>query len=143
MADPLHEGQPHGLALHLDRGSDVALFRQIADQVWEQVVDGTLRTGQRLPTVRQLAIDLGVHPNTVGQAYRELELLGVVTARSGEGTFVGLKPPDGAELERRRRLEAIGREAVAQAREAGFSVDELLDAVAELRSSEGNTGRTT
>ena len=122
------------LQITLDAGSKVPLYRQIVDRVWLEVIDGTLDPGERLPTTRGLAIDLSVHPNTVTRAYKELELLGVVIQRSGEGTFVGLRPPDREEFERRAAFEGLCRRAVNEARELGFTLDELIDTLAEFRS---------
>jgi GntR family transcriptional regulator len=93
-----------------------------------------LERGERLPTVRQWAIDLGVHPDTVARAYKELELLGVVVRRAGEGTFVGLKPPNRKELERQADLERLCRDMLAQTKGLGFTFDELLETLAELQS---------
>ena len=122
------------LQITLDTGSTVPLYRQIADRVWLEVIDGTLDPGERLPTIRGLAIDLSVHPNTVARAYKELELLGVVIQRSGEGTFVGFKPPDREEFERRAAFEGLCRRVVNEARDLGFTLDDLIDTLAELRS---------
>lgn len=122
------------LQITLDTGSTVPLYRQIVDRVWLEVIDGTLDPGERLPTIRGLAIDLSVHPNTVARAYKELELLGVVIQRSGEGTFVGLKPPDREEFERRATFEGLCRRVVNEARDLGFTLDELIDTLAEFRS---------
>jgi DNA-binding transcriptional regulator YhcF (GntR family) len=69
----------------------------------------------------------------VERAFEALERLGVVATRAGEGTFVGLTPPDADERERRCRLAELARDAVAGAAVLGFSVGELLDAVAEWR----------
>lgn len=121
------------LAAHLDRAGDQPLSRQIADRLWVEVIGGTLETGQRLPTVRQLAVDLGVHPKTVQHAYDELERLGVLTVRPG-GTFVSLAIPDAEARERLHRFEHACREAVRRAEELGFSIDDVMDMLQELRA---------
>lgn len=128
------------LKLKLDPGRDAPLYRQIVDHVWLDVIEDRLQPGQRLPTVRQLAIALGVHLDTVGRAYRELELLGVVHTRRGEGTFVGLKASQQAELERRRRLEAMCERVVADAREIGCSIQDVMDLLSEIRRSADKRG---
>ena len=94
MPDKPGAGATPQLATSLDPGSNLPLYRQIVDHVWVRVAEGVLDPGEKLPTVRQWAVDLGVHPNTVARAYKELELLGVVVRRAGEGTFEGLKPAD-------------------------------------------------
>ena len=124
------------LQFSLDTGSDVAPYQQLVEQMWQQVADGALDPGERLPTVRRLAIDLSVHPDTVNRAYKELELLGVVIQRPGEGTFVGLKPPDKQEFERRAEFEAVCRDVVSRAHALGFSLDELMETLAEFRNAE-------
>ncbi len=128
------------LAMYLDLGSGVPLHRQIVDRVWVEVMTGTLDTGARLPTVRQLAIDLGIHPNTVGRAYEELELLGVLATRAGEGTVVCLAEPDRSELERRARLDRLARDAATQAEALGVSLDQLIEVLATLRASARDAG---
>ncbi len=124
------------LNITLDTGSAAPLYRQIVNRLWLEVVDGTLDPGQRLPTARRLAIDLSVHPDTVARAYKELELLGVVIHRHGEGTFVGLKPTDKQELERRAEFETLCQESVERAKSLGFTLDELIETLGEFRSQE-------
>lgn len=114
----------------------------LVEEVWLAVVEGRLETGQRLPTARRLAVALGVSPRTVERAYAELERLGVAATRRGEGTFVGLDPPPEAERERHRRFAGLCRETVERARELGFGLDELLDALAEFRTMEEETHAT-
>lgn len=121
------------LVHHLDRSGDRPLSRQIVEFVWEEVVSGAVETGERLPTARQLAIDLGVSPNTVERAYAELKRLGVAESRPGEGTFVSLSPPPDEVRERVRALERTAREAADRVRALGLSLDELIEFLAELR----------
>lgn len=122
------------LQLTVDPSSDVPLYRQIVDHVWVKVASGILEPGNRLPTVRQVAIDLGVHLDTVERAYRELELLGVVVQHPGEGTFVGLRPPQKDEANRRAQLERVCHQAISQTQALGFSIDDLMEVLAEFRS---------
>ncbi len=130
MPDPSRAGEVSELAVTLDTGSDVPLYRQIADYVWLEVAEGTLEPGQRLPTVRQCAIDLGVHPDTVARAYKELEMLGVVR-RTGDGTFVGLKPADKNEVERHAALASLCGDVLARIGELGFTLDEFVETLSE------------
>jgi GntR family transcriptional regulator len=67
--------------IHLDLKSGVPFYRQIIDQVKAAIATETIAAGDRLPTVRQLAVDLSINPNTVSRAYTELELTGLVQAR--------------------------------------------------------------
>lgn len=121
------------LAARLADTPDRPATQIIIEDVWQSVVDGTLESGERLPTVRELAIALNVGPRVIERAYGELERRGVVATRTGEGTFVSLAPPSESERERHQRLAEIARHAVERARDTGFGVDELIDAVRDWR----------
>ena len=125
------------LAERLASGGGEPAAHLIVEELWEGVVAGRLRTGARLPTARQLAIALGVSPRSVERAYAELERRGVIRTQPGEGTFVRLDPPSAEQQERRREFAALCRDVVARTRALGFSLDELLDALAEYRTVGG------
>jgi GntR family transcriptional regulator len=123
------------LASSLDPGLGTPLSRQIVEWVWLEVVSGGLETGERLPTARQLAVDLGVTPRVVERAYAELERLGVVSHRPGEGAFVSVTPPPEQERERHTRFAELCRDVLARAEALGFTVTDMMDALAELRDA--------
>jgi len=129
------------LAATLDPGAEKPLSSQIVDQIWLEVISGTIETGERLPTVRQLAVHLGLNPKTVDRAYEQLERLGIVSTRHGEGTYVRLNVPDDDARRRRGELELCGLEAVARAEALGFSVEDLLDMLDDIRTAKRNQGR--
>ncbi len=114
----------------LDENSGVPVYRQIMDQVRGGIALGALRPGDQLPTVRQLAVDLAINPNTVVRAYRELELGGLLDSNQGTGTFIREQQVEGGKQERARQLAQIVRDCVARAGAAGFTVQELME---ELR----------
>jgi GntR family transcriptional regulator len=93
---------------------------------------GSLTAGDQLPTVRQMAVDLSINPNTVLRAYRELELAGLLETHQGTGTFVARKKLERKDAERERQLTHLANEFAARAGAAGFSVEELLDRLSEL-----------
>jgi GntR family transcriptional regulator len=109
------------------------IYVQIVDEVRRGRVLGMLMPGDPLPSVRQLAADLGVNPNTVKQAYRELEREGLVHVRRGQGTFVTDLNVDGAERE--RMLRSVAERALAQARRLGARGEELIEAVRVVERS--------
>lgn len=127
------------IAAFLDPGRQQPLPRQIVDCVWLEVVEGSLETGERMPTVRQLSIELGLTPRAVERAYEQLEKLGVLASRPGEGTFVSLNAPDGEIRERWVRLEEICRDAASGAGALGFTIDDLIDALVDLRVPHNNS----
>jgi GntR family transcriptional regulator len=115
------------MRIQLDVKSGVPFYRQIIDQVKSAIATGRLEPGDRLPTVRQLAVDLSVNPNTVSRAYTELELTGLVETHMGSGTFVGQKKVEQDEVERRRILDEISQEFLSRASSHGFTLDDILE----------------
>jgi len=115
------------IKVQLDVKSGVPFYRQVIDQVRSAMATGLLEPGDRLPTVRQLAVDLSVNPNTVSRAYTELELTGLVETHMGSGTFVGQKKVEQDEVERRRILDQICQEFLSRASSHGFDLDDILE----------------
>jgi GntR family transcriptional regulator len=128
-------------AFRLDLASGVPVYRQIIDQVTGGMAAGRLRPGAQLPTVRQLAVDLAVNPNTVMRAYRELEIRGILETQQGTGTFISRQPVAVDEVERQRRLDQLAGEFAARAGAEGFAVRDLLAALRELDSERGRKGK--
>ena len=119
----------------LDLGSGVTVYRQIIDQVLGGIASGGLNPGEQLPTVRQLAVDLAVNPNTVVRAYRELEIRGVLDTHQGTGTFVANKRIEKKSAERDRQLSQMAGEFAARTGAAGFSLEDLIERLRELLPS--------
>lgn len=97
------------------------------DQVRGAVASGRLAVGDQLPTVRQLAVDLAINPNTVARAYRELELGGVLETHQGTGTFIAALRMRGGQEERSRQLAQIVADTVVRAGAIGFTVEDLIE----------------
>jgi len=122
--------KPRPFRFRLDPQSGVPIYRQIIDQVTGGIAAGALHEGVQLPTVRQLAVELSINPNTVIRAYSELEIRGVLNSEQGTGTFIASR--NGAaktrrdETERVRLLERFVDEFTARAGSNGFTVEELI-----------------
>ena len=116
--------------IRLDLQSGVPVYRQIIDRILSGISAGSLKSGDQLPTVRQLAVDLAINPNTVVRAYRELEIRGVLETQQGTGTFVSHKKVERKQVERERELDQLVSDFVARAGMAGFTIEELIE---ELR----------
>ena len=116
--------------IQIDQRSGVPLYRQIIDQILIAISAEELKPGERLPTVRQLAIETQVNPNTVSKAYRELEIRGIVNTQRGNGTF-GAGDPGVARDEalHRVRLEKYCEAIIAEAGKMGVSLTELVEAL--------------
>jgi GntR family transcriptional regulator len=108
------------------------LQRHIIDQILGGIASGKLAVGDQIPTVRQVAVDLAINPNTVVRAYREMEIRGVLETQQGTGTFIARKKVEQTEVERSRRLTQLVTEFVARAGSAGFSVEELMEQLNDL-----------
>src|ERR1700723_1425334 len=122
----------------LDLHSGMPVYRQIMDQVRGGIASGALAAGDQLPTVRQLAVDLEINPNTVVRAYRELELGGLLETHQGTGTFISAQKMKRADAQREKQLAQIVGDCVSRAGAAGFTVDDLID---ELRNLAGDPAR--
>ena len=119
-------------AFALDLHTGVPVYRQIIDQVRAGIASGSLTAGDQLPTVRQLAVDLAINPNTVMRAYRELELGGLLETHQGTGTFISDRKPEKKTAERDRQLDQMAAEFAARAGAAGFTLEELIDRMRDL-----------
>lgn len=128
-------------AFRLDVQSGVPVYRQIIDQVTGGMASGVLKAGDQLPTVRQLAVDLAINPNTVVRAYSELEIRGVLETQQGTGTFISRQKIKRDEAERQRRLNQLVSEFMARAGAMGFTVQELLGQLHDLQTDQQRKGR--
>ena len=130
------------IEFRLDEHSGVPVYRQIIDQVMGGMATGSLQPGDQLPTVRQVAVDLAINPNTVQRAYREMEIRGVLETQQGTGTFISTQKIKRDEVERQRQLAQLVSDFVARAGAAGFSIGELLEAIHEsVDTGTGNKRR--
>lgn len=109
------------MQLRVNFSSGVPIYLQLMEQIKHAVETGAVRTGEQLPTIRKVAEDLAMNPNTVARAYRELEREGVIEVRHGSGAFV-------VEVEAGAKTAAIA--------EAGDALREAIEAGARLGLSE-------
>ena len=121
------------LKFSLDATNGVPFYKQIILQVEMAIADGRLDTGDQLPTVRGLAVDLQVNPNTVARAYSELEIRGIVTTQQGTGTFISDQKIEISDVERERILAEITRSFVSHAASYGFNLEEISSYLSELK----------
>lgn len=110
------------------------IYRQIMDEIRRALVVGTIAPDDPLPSVRQLAGELRINPNTVQQAYRELEREGVVHVKRGLGTFVSDVPSQRSE--RQELARSLATRALRDAHRHGLSADELVEAVRQAALDE-------
>ena len=115
------------MLITVDPADPRPIYVQIMDEVRRALVVGTLAADDALPSVRQLAVDLRVNPNTVAQAYRELERDGVVHVKRGQGTFVNDVGVNGRQ--KRTLAREVAALALRDAHRNGLGADELIRAI--------------
>lgn len=122
----------------IDPGTGVPFYKQIILQVEMAMADGRLKAGAQLPTVRGLAVELSVNPNTVVRAYNELEIRGLVTTQQGSGTYISEHKVELSEVEREQVLANLVTGFLGQASAYGFTSADLIE---YLQQSNSNGGR--
>jgi GntR family transcriptional regulator len=136
ITTPTQPELPHGMFDHVDPRSPTPLYAQIASRLRVAIASGELRPGDGLPSVRQLAGRLRINPATVVQAYRELEVEGLVNTKHGAGTFVQEVAADRRNRDRELEARRLVRELLAEAGSIGITAIELRTAMEhELKSS--------
>ena len=113
----------------LDPKAGIPYYRQIIDQIKFGIASGNLKAGERLPTVRALAVELAVNLNTVSKAYNELEIQKILETQQGSGTFIGKANISIPAKEKSRKLRSICNEFITIAFSYGFSADEIINEI--------------
>jgi GntR family transcriptional regulator len=119
------------VTIEIDPSSPTPPYEQVRSQIESLIISGALPAGTKLPTIRQLANDLGLAANTVARTYRELEAAGLVVTGARSGTSVAPGPPQLAAAQIRERARAAAHRYLTATRALGLSME---DAVATLRS---------
>lgn len=124
------------MLLRVDPSSSEPIFEQIVFRVKRAVAEGAWKAGDRLPSVRELARELAINPNTVARAYEALEAEGVIVRRQGAGCFVSERGSALAASEKKRRLDELLQRLITESFHLGFGARELRDALAERLSED-------
>lgn len=115
--------------IHISPQDGVPIYRQIVNQVKHLVASKRLKAGDEMPSIRHLAQQLLINPNTVARAYRELEGAGVLLSRRGSGTRVS---DNGSPLSRKERMKILSERAealISEARQLGVELEEVVELV--------------
>jgi GntR family transcriptional regulator len=114
----------------IDQHDPTPIYAQLERGLRAAIATSRLRTGDQLPTVRQLAVELQVNANTVSRVYAELERAGVIETKRGVGSFINATPAQAhPPREHDRRLRAFATRVLADADAAGFTVDDVIAAL--------------
>ncbi|MDR3335847.1 MAG: GntR family transcriptional regulator [Treponema sp.] len=96
-----------GISFSLDQENGVPIYRQVIQQIEYAILSGRMSCGDKLPTIRSLAVELRINPNTIAKAYNELEIRGIVSTQVGSGTFISDKKPEGEADVRKTKILGI------------------------------------
>ena len=119
------------MIIRIDPRSAEPLFEQVVFAVKSAVARGTAKAGDKLPSVRELARELAINPNTVVRAYEALERDGVVVRRQGAGCFVSDRGSDLAQGEKKKQLLDLMRRAATEAFHLGFTAEDVKKALGQ------------
>ena len=111
--------------VRIDNASTVPVFQQLAEQIRAAIARGTLRPGEALPSIRQMATEALLNPNTVAKTYRDLERESILRTQRGLGVFVADTAPELCHGERRVAIRRQVENVIAEGRRAGLSTAEL------------------
>lgn len=106
------------------------IYVQLVDNISQMALSGELKPDEQLPSVRQLAVSMGINPNTIARAYGELERKGVIYSVAGKGSFINSDLSFFAE-EKLKKLEEKLRQSISDARKNGITKEKLLEIVGE------------
>ncbi|MBM4425860.1 MAG: GntR family transcriptional regulator [Chloroflexi bacterium] len=124
------------ITLQLDFRSGLPIYTQIVNQIQSQLVNGILKPGDQLPTVRALALELRVNFNTVARAYRILDEAHIISTQQGRGTFITeIPPPEVSEKLRAESLLELTDRFLSEASRLGFSEREVSQMVRDRLKS--------
>jgi GntR family transcriptional regulator len=129
--------------LHIDAHNGLAVYDQIVRQVKFAVADGTLTAGEMVPSVRELAKELAVNPNTVARAYRQLQDEGVLATVRGTGLAVESGAKRGCQSDRKRLIRERLNDVLAEAHSSGLTEEEIQELfAAELSAAKRQRGKS-
>jgi GntR family transcriptional regulator len=115
----------------LDPANGVPIYRQIIQQIEYGILSGRLRTGDKLPTIRSLAVELKINPNTIARAYGELEIRGILATQVGSGTYISDKRPAAEDDRRIRKIQELLARFMQEMRGLGVDKKEIIELIEE------------
>ena len=117
----------------LDLNDDVPIYRQIIRQIEYAVLSGRLKSGDKLPTIRSLAVELKTNPNTIAKAYGELEIRGILETQVGSGTYISDKKPTPEEEGPEQKIRELVGRFIKDMRDLGVEKRELARVIAAFK----------
>ena len=128
--------QEEGVNFSLDAANGTPIYRQIIQQIEYAILSGRMQAGDRLPTIRSLAVDLKTNPNTIARAYSELEIRGILATQVGSGTFISDKKPVMEDDSLNRKIREVLTRFVHEMRDLGVEKRELVKLIESFMKEE-------
>jgi GntR family transcriptional regulator len=125
-----------GVNFSLDAANGTPIYRQIIQQIEYAILSGRMQAGDRLPTIRSLAVDLKTNPNTIARAYSELEIRGILATQVGSGTFISDKKPVMEDDSLNRKIREVLTRFVHEMRDLGVEKRELVKLIESFMKEE-------
>jgi len=130
-------GQTEAVRFSLDQSDDVPIYRQIIRQIEYAILSGRLKSGDKLPTIRSLAVELKTNPNTIAKAYGELEIRGILATQVGSGTYISNKKPEPEEEGPERKIKELVGRFIRDMQDLGVEKRELARVIAAFKEDKG------
>ncbi|MDR2897476.1 MAG: GntR family transcriptional regulator [Spirochaetaceae bacterium] len=125
------------ITFSLEPANGVPIYRQIIQQIEHAILSERMRAGDRLPTIRALAVELKINPNTIAKAYGELEIRGILVTQVGSGTYISDRRPEAADDERNRRIQEITGRFMQEMAELGVAQKDILTLIQDYKEGDG------
>jgi len=125
--------QKRGIAFSLDPMNGAPIYRQIIQQIEYAILSGRMRPGDKLPTIRSLAVELKTNPNTIAKAYGELEIRGILATQVGSGTYISDKKPVIEDDSLDRKIREVIARFMQEMRDLGVEKRELAGLIAAYK----------
>ncbi|MDR1352851.1 MAG: GntR family transcriptional regulator [Treponema sp.] len=122
------QGRQPAVSFSLENDNGIPIYRQIINQIEYAILSKRMAPGDRLPTIRSLAVELKTNPNTIAKAYGELEIRGILVTQVGSGTFISDKKPETGSG-RKQKINEIVERFIVQMKALGVCKKELMDLV--------------
>jgi GntR family transcriptional regulator len=127
-----------GISFSLEPENGVPIYRQIIQQIEYAILSGRMRPGDRLPTIRALAVELKINPNTIAKAYGEMEIRGILATQVGSGTYISDKKPAPEDGSLNRKIREVLGRFIQEMRNLGVEKQELVNMLEAYDEEERN-----
>jgi GntR family transcriptional regulator len=128
--------------LHIE-ASGVPIYVQIRDQILAAIASGVLKAGERMPTMREVAVALKIDLNTVRHAYESAQESGAITLVRGQGTYVAERPTEIPSESHHEKLEQLAQKTVITAYNNGINLSQLISRLNEIANGQKAKGEST